>query len=101
VRRGKFGAMRATTSSVERSAKALAEDRQRAHQAEVVERLRPQLDRDPANVLQARPSLLLDLDDVGAQRIGNAVLQSREHQQHRGQLLTHLIMELLGDPQPL
>ena len=88
---------------VERRAlgEALAEYGQGADQAEVVERLRPQLDRDPANVLEAHPDLLLDLHDIVAQGLGDAVLQAGEHEQHGSQLLTHLVVELLRDPQAL
>jgi hypothetical protein len=53
----------------------IREHGQGAGQAEVVERLRSQLDRDPAHVLEARADRVLGLEQIGVQLLGHARLQ--------------------------
>ena len=75
---------------------------ERRDQAEVVERLRPQLDRETTDVVQR-------LDDLFTHRgqgfcalhVGLGLLDRLQAEQHRGQLLPSLVVELPRQPAPL
>ena len=79
----------------------LAQDGQRADQAQVVERLGPQFQGDAPHVLQAGAHRLLDVLDVAAQRVVEQAADAGEAEQHRSQLLADLVMQLQCDPQAL
>ena len=80
---------------------ALAEHAQRARQAEVVERLRPQHARDPAHLLEAAAGRLLRLQHALARRLGHVARDAAELQHDAGQRLPDAVVELLRDAQPL
>src|SRR5204863_9437789 len=80
---------------------ALGEGNERAGRAEVVERLRPQLARDAAHVLERGTRGLLRLEQLGPELWVGVASAAAELEQHRGERLPHLVMKLLGDPQPL
>ena len=80
----------------------VAQALERRDEAEVVERLRPQLDREAADVVQR----LHDLLAHGGERFGALLAAPRlldrlEAEQHRGQLLAGLVVELAREPAPL
>ena len=79
----------------------LAEDAQRARQAEVVERLRPQHARDPAHLLEAVARGLLRLEHPLAVRLRHVARGAAELQDDARQRLPDPVMELLGDAQAL
>ena len=78
-----------------------AQDGERALESEVVERLGSQLDRDPPYILEAAAHGALDLGDVVAQLAWDPRLDTRQSEQHRGELLPDLVVQLLRDPQAL
>ena len=81
-------------------AEAVAERRERARQTEVRERLRTQLAGDPAHVLEARAHGLLRVGELDA-ALAEASLRAAELEQHGGERLAHLVVQLLRDAQPL
>ena len=83
-----------------RLGEAVAQHRQGADESEVVERLGAELERDPADVLEARANAFLDDRDLVVERRLHAGPDPSEAEQDRRQLLPDLVMQLLRDPQP-
>ena len=80
----------------------VAQPLQRGDEAEVVERLRAQLDRQAAHVVQRLDDLLAHGGDgFGALLLGRGLLDRLQPEQHRGQLLPGLVVQLARQPAPL
>ena len=79
----------------------LTEHGQRALEPEVVQRLGPQFDGDAPQILEAAAHRVLHLEQALAQLVGDAALHAREREQHGGQLLADLVVQLLRDSQTL
>ena len=81
----------------------LDEPLDRRDEPEVVERRRPQLDREPAHVLQRRDDELADATrpPPAPPRPRDALLERLQAEQDRGQRLAGLVVELAREPLPL
>ena len=80
----------------------LAQALERGDEAEVVERLRPQLDREPADVVQRLDDLLAHGGERrGPLLVGPRLLDGLQPEQHRRQLLPGLVVQLAREPAPL
>ena len=71
---------------------------QRGDEPEVVQGLRPQLPRDAAYVVEAVPGGFERLAERIPQGIRRGLRQPRELQHYRGEGLSDLVVEFLGDP---
>ena len=80
----------------------LAQALERRDEAEVVERLRPQLDREPADVVQRLDDLLAHGGECRCPLlVGPRLLDRLQAEQHRRQLLAGLVVQLAREPAPL
>ena len=77
----------------------LDEPLERRHEAEIVQRLRPQLDRQAANVLQRRHDELPQLRQ--RRRLVLGVLDRLEPEQDGRERLAGLVVQLACEPAPL
>ena len=94
--------MRSADLEAELLRESVGEHGQRAGQTEIVERLGSQLDRDPPHVVQAVADGVLEGERPRPRGPAVPATRSAERpQQHRGELLADLVVQLLGDPQPL
>ena len=73
---------------------------QRADQAEVLEHLRPQLARDPPHLVERAAHRLLGLVELVAM-LGRGLGDRVQLQQHPGQHLADLVVQVAGDADPL
>ena len=76
---------------------------QRADEPEVVEHLRAELERDPADVLHRRRDLAAERGDrlTGRLVVGQPLLDRLQPEHHRGERLAGLVVELAGEPAAL
>src|SRR5581483_7793510 len=75
---------------------------ERRDEAEVVERLGPQLDREPPDVLQRRADEVAHLADRGAQRgLVLRLLEPAQAEEDRRQRLARLVVQLTRETPPL
>jgi hypothetical protein len=92
----------ASKSTAIRSApRSLSEPLERGHEAEVVERLRAQLDREPADVLERRAHELAQLRRAAVSVALPFVLERLEPEQDRRERLAGLVVQLAREPRPL
>ena len=83
-------------------AEALGEPLDRRHEPEVVQRLRAQLDGEPADVLERRADEVAHLGHRRAQRHPVLrLLEAAQAEQDRGERLARLVVELPRQPPPL
>ena len=75
---------------------------ERRDEAEVVERLRPQLDGEAAHIVQRLDDLLAHGSErLGAFLVAPGLLDRLQAEQHRRQLLPGLVVQLPREPAPL
>jgi hypothetical protein len=82
-------------------ADARAERDQRVDKAEIVERLRPQLARDAAHLVEAVADRVGDAGQLLLRELWIAVGRSFGQQHDRGESLPDLVVQLAGDSRPL
>ena len=83
-------------------AEALRQALERRDEAEVVEHLRPQLDREPAHVVQRRDHELADVGHREAGPVGlDLLLERLQAEQDRRKRLPRLVVQLAREPAPL
>ena len=88
---------------VDRDARLLGESHRQTlegrGEAEVVERFRPQLDGQPANVLECHDDAFPQVGDRLARAVvRDLVLERLQPEENRGQRLARLVVELAGEP---
>ena len=79
----------------------IAERGERAGEPEVLERLGAEVGRDASDVLEACARRVLRFAQFPAQVIRQALFEPAQLEEHRGQCLPDLVVQLLGDPQAL